>query len=500
MGLSRRIPKFTVLCTAWLLLATLASAFWVRRAERIKRQEVQAELLQDANHLASRLRFARTESQGFLWALSRTREMEEIFKDPALLSLTKRQGRTSAARMAAIPAVAALSSRLEEMSKDLDSQLLFLVDRKGRCIATSDWRGPDPALGYLLPERGYLLDSQAGHFGEAFLVGLHTKALGSYFAVPIWSGSQVVGSLVLQHTAEIWAARIGMGRAPVLVYGPEGVVLFSNQKGWAMTLLPGRAALAPEHCQALFAQPELPPLPLTLMKDRQVTDAEGRTWMVEDVSIFYSPLRLRLLSSTDQLTTLRRTLWVRAALIILMGWVGLRGIERVLGRLTTLKRLSWVDPLTQVLNRRGFDTQAAQEWARAVRFGRPLTVLAIDLDHFKGINDRFGHPAGDLVLKNTASLCKVQLRDMDLVARMGGEEFNILLPETDLDHAQVVAERIRQAVQNLATLWEATSIPTTVSIGMAMRTASDGTLAEVLARADQALYRAKQGGRNRVER
>lgn len=155
------------------------------------------------------------------------------------------------------------------------------------------------------------------------------------------------------------------------------------------------------------------------------------------------------------------------------------------------------DPLTGVLNRRGFADAAAKAAEREAAAGRPLTVMIFDLDHFKGVNDKFGHPVGDLILKVFAGLASDMLRATDIVGRLGGEEFAAFLPCT-IEEAKLAAERVRSAFEQCGAAVGDDPIPTTVSIGMAGATAAM-PLDLLLAGADKALYRAKAAGRNRCE-
>ena len=157
------------------------------------------------------------------------------------------------------------------------------------------------------------------------------------------------------------------------------------------------------------------------------------------------------------------------------------------------------DPMTGALNRRAFFARAGVEWARATRSGRPLAVIAGDIDFFKKVNDTHGHHVGDLVIKDFAHRAQGMLRVPDILARFGGEEFVILLPDTDLDSARQVAERIRR---ELETRRDKTLPRYTASLGVAVTPGAAGPAADIealIAVADAALYRAKQGGRNRVE-
>jgi diguanylate cyclase (GGDEF)-like protein len=162
-----------------------------------------------------------------------------------------------------------------------------------------------------------------------------------------------------------------------------------------------------------------------------------------------------------------------------------------------LKTLANTDGLTGLYNRRHFDAIGASEWARFQRYRRPLSVMVLDVDHFKAINDRFGHDLGDNFLKIIASVCTSVRRGSDTAARIGGEEFGLLLPETSGESAFALAERLRMQVRACVPMIEQQRVDLSVSIGIAE--ADPGmTIHVLLKRADAALYEAKRGGRNRV--
>ncbi len=165
--------------------------------------------------------------------------------------------------------------------------------------------------------------------------------------------------------------------------------------------------------------------------------------------------------------------------------------------ITRHKTAASMDPLTGMLNRRGFAEATSRVIEREANAGRPATVLIFDIDHFKSINDRFGHPAGDEILKLFATIVLNTLRITDLSGRIGGEEFAAFLP-CPLEEGVIAAERVREAFETAGIVDETGPVETTVSIGVAGGPA--GTELEVLlAAADTALYQAKRGGRNRVE-
>ena len=166
---------------------------------------------------------------------------------------------------------------------------------------------------------------------------------------------------------------------------------------------------------------------------------------------------------------------------------------------TRLERLAVTDGLTGVFNHRRFQEQLAAEILRAERHRRALSVLMIDVDFFKKVNDAMGHPVGDELLRRLATVLGQDLRQTDFIARYGGEEFAVLLPETSKGEAMQAAERMRQAVETRVNA-EGTSWPQTVTVSIGVATlGEDGTTSEaLLTAADQALYVAKRQGRNRV--
>ncbi|MEM9461166.1 MAG: GGDEF domain-containing protein [Myxococcota bacterium] len=161
-------------------------------------------------------------------------------------------------------------------------------------------------------------------------------------------------------------------------------------------------------------------------------------------------------------------------------------------------RLTTVDGLTQIFNKRYFSETLKRELARARRYSRPLALLMFDIDHFKRHNDTHGHRAGDHVLHRLAQLVRKRSRRVDIPARYGGEEFAIILPEIGLSQAASFAETLRRMVEEASFVFEGRDISVTISIGVAAIEPEVTTADEFVQLADSRLYRAKQAGRNRV--
>jgi len=169
-----------------------------------------------------------------------------------------------------------------------------------------------------------------------------------------------------------------------------------------------------------------------------------------------------------------------------------------------IKEMAVKDELTGLFNRRHFYSKLTDELKRSKRFRQNLSCILLDIDYFKHVNDKYGHLAGDIVLKAVADTTQTCCREIDTIARYGGEEFIILMPGTDLRGSCILAEKIRAAVENLKPVYENdVRIPVTVSLGVATfsHTALDNIKDndQIIRQADRALYRAKENGRNRVE-
>jgi len=184
--------------------------------------------------------------------------------------------------------------------------------------------------------------------------------------------------------------------------------------------------------------------------------------------------------------------------LFLLSLMIVRSYLSVLQQREALAELATTDALTGMSNRRHLMEVGTYEVRRANRYKRPLSMLLVDADHFKDINDQWGHGAGDLVLKWLGRTIQNNLRQTDLGARIGGEEFVVLLPETPAENAQIMAQRLQQAIEALSVQVTSTDrANVTVSIGVA-GLQPDETLDQLMNRADRCLYEAKEQGRNQV--
>jgi diguanylate cyclase (GGDEF)-like protein len=158
-----------------------------------------------------------------------------------------------------------------------------------------------------------------------------------------------------------------------------------------------------------------------------------------------------------------------------------------------------LDELTGLNNRRAFFELGNRAIKQAIRHKHAIAVIMMDLDHFKNINDNYGHSVGDKVLKNVAITLENTVREIDISARIGGEEFAFILPETDADEASQLAERLRSNIQNMSVEHDGKTLQITASFGISVSNTTEQTLESMLTQADDALYIAKKKGRNQVK-
>ena len=166
---------------------------------------------------------------------------------------------------------------------------------------------------------------------------------------------------------------------------------------------------------------------------------------------------------------------------------------------TELRRTAATDPLTGVFNRRHYLPLFQREFERALRYRQPLALCLLDLDHFKRINDTYGHAAGDTALRTIADICRSELRETDVLGRLGGEEFVVLLPNTTAENAKAAAERIRARLAATEIVEGGQRFRVSTTIGVTELRPGDRQIDDLIQRADHALYAGKEAGRNRVQ-
>ncbi|MDT8997663.1 GGDEF domain-containing protein [Paucibacter sp. APW11] len=221
----------------------------------------------------------------------------------------------------------------------------------------------------------------------------------------------------------------------------------------------------------------------------------GTVWLL---AVGMSQLAITLMGQGNRTIATVSSSVCALSITSVFGYVFLRLVVHLEQARKSMLRHATQDALTGTFNRRYFLEQVGREWARARRYDTACALLLIDVDHFKRVNDSFGHLCGDTVLRQIADVSGETLRQADVLARFGGEEFIVFLPHTDPLGALDVAERIRERVEALNLSWNGKSVPLSISVGVAALGIEHQTLDQLIHDADEALYAAKASGRNCV--
>jgi diguanylate cyclase (GGDEF)-like protein/hemerythrin-like metal-binding protein len=399
------------------------------------------------------------------------------------------------------------STRLDDVVDAIagtgEEHVAYLLDASGTTVAASNRARPDSFLGRSYAGRPYFREAMAGVPGRFVGRGMTSGKAGFYASEPIRDpGGRVVGAAVVKHVLS--ADSFGpLGTGTSFLVNSDGQVLVAGTDG-----LQGR----PMWPTARPGQGPGDAVPRPLLS----AEPSGTRWIridgVRHVAVRKSlpaldwsviAFKKEALRGPNRLLgiliTLLLSLVIVASFLILQRQLGTESRlaqkqKEAEGRAREMARRADTDALTGIANRQGFNEVMAREFARARRFHQPLAMVILDLDHFKRVNDRYGHPVGDQVLAGTARMLSTRIRESDFVARWGGEEFAVVASMTDAAGAARLAEKLR-ALLEVTHLGPVGAM--TASFGVAeMR--PDDTVESMVRRADESLYQAKTGGRNQV--
>lgn len=431
---------------------------------------------------------------------------------------------------------------LEQMNANAGSSLIYLLGLDGKTIATSNWNTPDNLVGNSYGFRPYFLDAVRHGEGRFYGMGVTTGVPGYYVSHLLRDGSRALGVVVVKVDLRDLAQGWSQYEDEVVVTDRNDVIFLSSRDEWRYRPMWPLADAAREHMKSTRQYDSVLREPLQmrtleklepdeqivsiLQKDRGGDSLEQVHYFLKSRDIEGSDWTIRvLIPMTESDAAARRSaiFAVGAVGIFLLTFMYLqllrvrhrereesrRALEQALAALEEkhcvlqavseeLRLASITDPLTGAFNRRFFMQSAEKMASSARRHGYPLALVLIDADHFKQINDVHGHPAGDKVLQTLTAICREELREADIFARFGGEEFIMALPHTDARTALAVAERLRTKVMNHPVEIDGTRLCVTVSSGVAEYRSDEDDLQATIKRADEALYEAKNNGRNQV--
>ncbi|MDR5853993.1 diguanylate cyclase [Caballeronia sp. LZ062] len=415
----------------------------------------------------------------------------------------------------------------------LDS--IWLVNDQGYCIASSNASDENSFIGYDMSGRGYVARALLGGFVEMYGVGRLSAEPGIFIAAPVYEDGLLVGAVIAK--VSIDRLRHWVSRPGTFVTDENGVVVMAHDGRLEYQALPfapvarmtvrerlehyRRDAFAPLRLESVGEQmrQSAPWLAPALAKNFYAANGDSVPSLYDERTGLNSGLSAHIVHpltswpeitrnhSRDRLLVFLTMLGVvTLAVVIATSYSRERRLHRATRDLaeqlqsanTLLSAEARHDALTGALSRRYFLDTLRHEVELARSAGTPLSVAIADLDHFKQINDRYGHACGDRALEHFAEVCREQLRPSDAIGRLGGEEFGILLPQTSLADAQAVLERLRKRFHHEHCAHLPDDAVLSVSIGITEQ-ASDDALEWILSRADLALYEAKSRGRDRSE-
>ena len=416
-----------------------------------------------------------------------------------------------------------LAKRLEAMVAELGVDQVWIMDKAGNCLASGGFPPAATATGVNYFDRQYFSMAKREGAGQQFAVGRTTNTPGIFYSAAVTAGSRFLGVIAVKIDLSRLARVVSDSN--VFITDENGVVIVAGDRGFYMKAVPGArvAQLTDSEQQSRYQRRDFATLaiePLDVLGIRLVR-LEGRAMPMLEALAYSQPDMLKIWAFRDlsELLHLRREgrwLWLALLLagvsLLTCAGAGIRywrrgrehqlEIARVNAELVAfndeLRMQARFDSLTGCRNRRYFLEEVDSELKRSARFAFPCSVAVLDIDHFKAVNDRHGHAAGDVLLKHFVQTVSACLRASDSLGRLGGEEFALLLPQTALDGAVELAERVRAAVESSSARCGRVEVRFTVSIGVEQWHGGDDNVENLIVRADHAMYAAKHGGRNRV--
>ena len=419
--------------------------------------------------------------------------------------------------------LARLAKRLEAMVAELGVDQIWVMDDAGNCIASGGFPRAATATGVNYADRLYFSMAKREGAGQQFAVGRTTHTPGIFYSAAVTAGRRFLGVIAVKIDVSRLARLVSDSNA--FITDENGVVIIAGDRDFYMKAVPGAgvARLSDSEQLSRYQRREFETLAIEPVDVHglRLVRLEGRGLpMLEALSYSQADmLKIWVFRDLSELLHIRREgrwLWLVLLLVgaslIVSAAAGIRylsrrrehqsEIARVNAELVALNDELLVqarfDSLTGCRNRRYFLEGVGNELKRSARFAFPCCLAVLDIDHFKAINDEHGHVAGDVVLKHFAQTVGACLRSSDSLGRLGGEEFALLLPQTALEGAVELAERIRSAVESSSARCGPVEVRCTVSIGVEQWRGGNDSVESLIVRADHAMYAAKHDGRNRV--
>lgn len=431
-----------------------------------------------------------------------------------------------------LPAAPAVNSLFAQLAQHIETEQLFALSKTGYCIGSSRADQPDGCIGVNYFTRDYFQAAKTHGSGRQFAIGRVHPTPSFFFSTAIKDADEFAGVIVVRQKVGQIVRFLAQQNLRVAVTDKNGVVLSSNQEDllFQQIAADGQALPSKSDIQRIFQRDTLRILPLKFIASPQpelkLVALDGKRYLLFGSALQAGDFLVYVFSPIEPLFFAQQKYWATGGIIIVLGLLIILLIERNINytqhRLAHLNALSAAnhslalasqelyflsvtDVLTGIANRRYFTQRLKEEIDRRLRAetapNQPdstLALLAIDIDFFKAINDTHGHPAGDQAICALASICKNTIRPYDILGRVGGEEFAVLLIDTTATQAEEIAERIRSVCETSCITVEKAIFNQTCSIGLALYQPGE-TAEQFLSHADRALYAAKNTGRNCVQ-
>jgi len=402
------------------------------------------------------------------------------------------------------------NDRLEEIAARIDASAAYLMDLSGMTIAASNWRSEDAFVDKSYHYRPYFAEAAAGRTARMVAIGVTSRELGYYLARPVLHADRAIGVIVVKLSLDRFEAQLinEAGRAgyQTIISDRDGVIFLSSLPAWKFRALEPLDARARAQLQATRRYPgqALEPLPYEVVRINSPLSRRVRA--PDDFVFAFETFAIRFPQTGWQLEA-----WApiqhHTGVIAVYGAVGLLGglLLVLVGALVALRGLyrrqllqaAVQDPLTGLYTRFYMNEAAPRMLSQSARRSGPaIAAILMDLDHFKQVNDNWGHAAGDQVLADVGTIIQEQSRKTGLAVRIGGEELCLFEPCRTIDEAMAASERIRSAVEENVVRIGDVVFRVTLSAGVALHRPHE-SLIRLLKRADDALYAAKRAGRNR---
>ena len=430
-----------------------------------------------------------------------------------------------------LPGAAAVNSLFAQLAQHIEMEQLFALNKTGYCIGSSRADQADGCIGVNYLTRDYFQAAKAQGSGRQFAIGRVYPTPSFFFSTAIKEAEDFAGVIVVRQKVGHIVRFLAQQNLRVAVTDKNGIVLSSNREDMLFQQIAadGQALPSKSDIQRIFQRDNLRILPLKFIAsprpELKLVALDGKRYLLFGSALAAGDFLVYVFNPIEPLFLAQQKYWATGGIIIVLGLLVILLIERNINytqhRLAHLNALSAAnqslalasqelyflsvtDVLTGIANRRFFTRRLKEEIDRHGRaepsqtqLETTLALLAIDIDFFKTINDTHGHPAGDQAICALASICKNTIRPYDILGRIGGEEFAVLLIDITAPQAEEIAERIRSVCETSSISVEKAIFNQTCSIGMALYQPGESA-EQLLAHADRALYAAKHNGRNCV--